>query len=322
MEFRQMMGRPKPEPVAVVQVDSENAERCLTLLVAGMAQSTPEVDPEPYKLFRSKIEQLSRQIPDHLPNDDKMALIRAIIAEFESYRRNAEDAIRDRRAAWQILAKTLLLELLSSLGVDPHTTDPETLLNQIQFLSAGADIRAWANRLDSFVHPIDAKGNTKSVGSPLKVANRSLVNDNAAGLRGGGAAVEYLRKVMERGNGGFVVLFRLSCLDVISTRFGLDAVHDCVMSISAFLTQSLQSDDAIFHWSDSALMAVLQGRVNEQILNAELQRVISKHRESTVTIGGRAIMLRIPIAFELTPINLLQSAEDLYRLPARKAANR
>jgi GGDEF domain-containing protein len=147
-----------------------------------------------------------------------------------------------------------------------------------------------------------------------------MVNDNAAGLRGGGAAVEYLRKVMDRAGDGFVVVFRLSCLDVISTRFGLDAVHDCLMSISAFLTSSLQSDDAIFHWSDSALMAILQGRVNEQILTAELQRIISRHRESTVTIGGRSIMLRIPIAYELTPISVLQSPEDLYRLPARKAA--
>ena len=135
-------------------------------------------------------------------------------------------------------------------------------------------------------------------------------------------AVEYLRRVMDRGADGFVVLFNLSCLDVISTRFGLDAVHDCVMGISAFLTSSLQSDDAIFHWSDSALMAVLQGRVNEQILTAELQRIVSKHRESTITIGGRSIMLRIPIAFELTPINLLQAAEDLYRLPARKTPTR
>jgi hypothetical protein len=321
MDFRQMMGRPKPEPVPVANVDSENAERCLTLLVAGMAQSTPEIDPNSYKLFRTKIEQLSRQIPDRLPDDDKMALVRAIISEFENYRRDAEENIRDRRSSWRILTKTLLLELLSSLGVDPHGTDPETLLNQIQLLSSAVDIRDWATRLDDFLHPVDAKGKSKSVGSPLKVADRSLINDNAAGLRGGGAAVEYLRQVMTRGGDGFVVLFKLSCLDVISTRFGLDAVHDCVMSISAFLTASLQSDDAIFHWSDSALMAVLQGRVNEQILNAELQRVISKHRESTVTIGGRSIMLRIPIAFELTPISLLQSAEDLYRLPARKAAH-
>jgi len=320
MDFRQKMGRAKPETVAEDKVDVEYAERCLTLLVAGLAQNTPELDIDAYKLFRTKTEQLSRQIADRLPEDDKMALVRTVISEFERYRKSAEDAIRDRRAAWRSVAKGLLLEMLTSLGVDSHAPDPETLLNQLQLLSSADDIKAWANRLDTFLHPAD--GNSKAPGSPLKVADRSLINDNAAGLRGGGAAVEYLRRVMDRGGDGFVVLFNLSCLDVISTRFGLDAVHDCVMGISAFLTSSLQSDDAIFHWSDSALMAVLQGRVNEQILTAELQRIISKHRESTVTIGGRSIMLRIPIAFELTPINLLQSAEDLYRLPARKATTR
>jgi len=320
MNLREMIGRPKPEPVVEERVDYENAERCLTLLVGGMAQSAPEIEADSYKLFRDKAEKLSRRIADHLPEDDKMALVREILLEFESYRKTSEDAIRDRRAAWRGTVKTLLQEMITSLGVDPHASDPEDLLSTLPHLTTADEIKAWAGHLDYFLHPIDAQGKAKALGSPLKVADRSMINDNAAGLRGGGAAVEYLRKVMDRGSDGFVVLFRLSCLDVISTRFGLDAVHDCVMGISAFLTASLQSDDAIFHWSDSALMAVLQGRVNEQILVAELQRVVSKHRESTVTIGGRTIMLRIPIAFELTPIHLLQSAEDLYRLPAQKTA--
>lgn len=320
MNLREMMGRPKTDVAVEEKVDFESAERCLSLLVAGMAQSAIEIESDSYKLFRDRVDKLARRIPDHLPEDDKIALVREIISEFDNHRKTSEEAIRDRRAAWRGVVKTLLQEMLSSLGVEAHNADSTSLLNTLPNLTTASEIKSWTARLDSFLHPIDAQGKAKALGSPLKVADRSLINDNAAGLRGGGAAVEYLRKVMDRGGDGFVVLFRLSCLEVISTRFGLDAVHDCVMGISAFLTASLQSDDAIFHWSDSALMAVLQGRVNEQILVAELQRIISKHRESTVTIGGRAIMLRIPIAFELTPINLLQSAEDLYRLPARKTA--
>jgi GGDEF domain-containing protein len=119
---------------------------------------------------------------------------------------------------------------------------------------------------------------------------------------------------MERGGKGSIVLFRLSCLNMINQRFGPEAVEDCLMAVAAFLTQSLHSDDAIYHWSDSSLLAILQGRANEQILTAELERIAFQNRETSVNLGGRATMLRIPISFDLTPIERLQSADDLCKI--------
>jgi GGDEF domain-containing protein len=101
---------------------------------------------------------------------------------------------------------------------------------------------------------------------------------------------------------------------MINQRFGPEAVEDCLMAVSAFLTESLNSDDAIYHWSDSSLLAILQGRANEQILTAELERIAMQNRETTVSIGGRATVLRIPITFDLTPIERLKSADDLYKI--------
>jgi GGDEF domain-containing protein len=91
------------------------------------------------------------------------------------------------------------------------------------------------------------------------------------------------------------------------------------MAVSAFLTHNLRSGDAIFHWSDSSLLVILEGRPNEQILTAELQRIIAQNREITVTIEGRNVMLRIPLDFVLTPIGFLRNAEDLYKLTPKPA---
>jgi hypothetical protein len=91
------------------------------------------------------------------------------------------------------------------------------------------------------------------------------------------------------------------------------------MAVSAFLIASLHSDDGIYHWSESSLIAVLQGRPSEQILAAELNRIAAQNRESSINVSGRTIMLRIPLAFELTPISRLRSAEDLYRISAQPA---
>ena len=124
----------------------------------------------------------------------------------------------------------------------------------------------------------------------------------------------FLYMSLESGAKAFVVLFRLSCLNMINQRFGSEPVEDCLMAVSAFLTESLHSDDAIYHWSDSSLLAVLLGRANDQILTAELERIAMQNRETTVNIGGRATMLRIPITFDLIPIERLKSADDLYKI--------
>jgi hypothetical protein len=57
-------------------------------------------------------------------------------------------------------------------------------------------------------------------------------------------------------------------------------------------------------------------------VTAELDRIISQNRESSINVSGRAIMLRIPISFELTPINRLRNAEDVLKISALHAAKR
>jgi hypothetical protein len=50
------------------------------------------------------------------------------------------------------------------------------------------------------------------------------------------------------------------------------------------------------------------------MIAVELQRSIAQNRETTVNIGGQHIVLRIPIAFDLTAIDTLRTAGDLYKL--------
>jgi GGDEF domain-containing protein len=290
-----------------------SVERTLTLLIEGVALNVPEIDSDSYKAFRNNVTRLSMKIPDRLPDEEKLALIRAILSEFESYRGASETALKERAAGWRALVILLYQDLLASLGVGSDSPEAAALGREIPALVSGDDLRDWRTRAEQFLHPPDAEGNAQGLAS-LKAADRSTANDNAAGLRGGGSAVEHVKRIMDRGGNGFVALFQLSCLEVINQRFGKEAVEDCLMAVSAFLTSSLHGDDAIYHWSESSLLAVLQGRPSEQILAAELQRIASQNRDSSINVAGRNIMLRIPLAFELTSINRLRTADDLYRL--------
>jgi GGDEF domain-containing protein len=145
--------------------------------------------------------------------------------------------------------------------------------------------------------------------------DRSEANDNAAGLRGGGAAIEHVRKMMMSARPGYVALFRLCCLDVVGERFGVEGIQDCLMAVSAFLIQNLRREDVVYHWSESSLLAVCDRAVREDILAAELNRLLAHNRDLHITIGDRTIMLRIPIELQLFPISRFNSPDDLQSLP-------
>ena len=84
-----------------------------------------------YGAFRSSVGKLALQLPDRLPDDEKLAQIRSVVREFEGYRRAGEDELRNRTANWRSLVSLLFRELLKSLGIDPALEKADQLLRKI-----------------------------------------------------------------------------------------------------------------------------------------------------------------------------------------------
>jgi hypothetical protein len=308
-----MTGWGKGQAAAGAEPSGDNIGTCMTALVEGVAEAMPRIDDKTYSEFRGTAARMGLQIPDRMENADRMTVVSAILHEFENYRIGVENALRERQKGWRSLTSRLARQMLASLGVKADSPAAQPLIEGIDQLTTAEQIKEYRVLLDGFLE-LRAAGEEAEKVSPLHLADTSTSNENAAGLLGGGAAVAQLKKVMERGLTGFVVIFRLSCLEMVSRRFGPEAVQDCLMAVSAFLTSSLHSDDMIFHWSDSSLVAILLGRPNDHILTAELNRIAARNSDINVSIGGRSIMLRIPFSFDLTPIERFKTAEDLYKL--------
>lgn len=313
MNLKQMTSWGKSQTAASEVPEPDNSDQCLTTLVEGTALAMPKIDAKIYAEFRGTATRMAMQIPDRMENSERLAVVKTILHQFENYRTGVETALWERQKGWRSLTATLIRGLLTAHGVNVDSPIAVPLIEGIDSLTTGDELKEYRSLLDDFLSKRAATTNSTNP-LALNVADKSTANDNAAGLMGGGAAVERLKKVMERGGGGFVAIFRLSCLTMVSQRFGLEAVQDCLMAVSSFLTSSLHSDDSIFHWSDSSLVAILQGRANEQILAAELHRIASKNGDIHVNIGGRTVMLRIPLSFDLTPISSFRTADDLYKL--------
>jgi GGDEF domain-containing protein len=293
---------------------TNEAERSLSLLSEGVALATPDIDAQAYRTLRANVANLAARLTDPSPEEEKpAALARAVVREFETYRKSAETELGHRANAWRAVTELLLRDLLRSLEIDEGAAGASQLLKRIGSVTTSDEIEKLLAAMDGFLHPGGA-GSAPAEVSQFRKADHSTENNNAAGLRGGGSAIAHVKQIMEGGGGGFLVLFRLSCLNMIHQRFGAEAVEDCLMAVSAFLTQNLRSDDATYHWSDSSLLSILQGRVNEQILAAELERIVLKNRETSVNIGGRNTVLRIPITYDITPIAHLELPEDLLKI--------
>jgi len=291
--------------------------RALGLLVEGAAINFPRPDPEAYARMRSAILRDSIRLAEPLAEPELLRTVQAIIQQFVSYSSHTAEVLEDRRRAWRHMAGMLIRFLSERSKVKPDSEEWTAIGLQLGEASTAAEIQALRERLQAMLAHNAVAGAARQAQLDEE-PDRSVANDNAAGLRGGGAAVEHVRAMIAKSRPGYVGIFRLSCLDVVGARFGQEGIQDCLMAVSAFLIANLRGEDSVYHWSETSLLAVCDRKIREDTLSAELNRVLQRNRDFTIQIGNSTIMLRIPIELELFPIDAFQSADDLQKLPVKR----
>jgi len=307
----------KHAPSAVQAADGTVERRALGLLLEGLVINQVQVDPEEYRRFRSAILRNSIRVTEPNSESDLLNTVADIVREFEVYRLASEAAVEERQKQWRRLSG-LLLRLMGVLyKIDPKSEAWTNLATELVAAVSAEDIEVLHEKFTT-LFPLNSDGTAASARQWTEEQDRSTANDNAAGLRGGGAAIEHVRRMILESRPGHIGLFRLSCLDVVGERFGAEGIQDCLMAVSAFLIENLRAEDTVYHWSESSLLAVCDRKVREDILIAELNRVLARNRDFNINIGDRTIMLRIPIDMQLFPVSYFSSADDLRQLPVAR----
>ena len=310
----------KPAMINAAIAEQGIPGRMMTLFVEGATMNMPEIENTSYKQFRRDMARLALQVPDKESEQEKLIVVREMVKAFETYRNAGRDHQRERLGAWRTLTCFLLRSYLERMQIKLNTPSVLGILKRPLEIAEANEIKEYMAEVQEYLQP-PSRGRTDNDAIILATPNLSESNDNAAGLNGGGSAVAHLEQILAEGGRGYIVQFELGCMDVIGQRFGLEAVQDCLIAAAAYVTHSLHGDDRVYHWSDSRLLAILQGRANEQILTAELNRLTGHNRDFMVQVGGRTIMLRIPLSFEIIPISGFKSVEDLNKLHG-KSLNR
>lgn len=292
--------------------------RALGLLLEGAAINLPQIDPEIHRRFRSGILRSSISLIEPQPESDLLRNVAALVHEFEVYRSDSEIELEGRHKEWRQIVSALMHQLASRDNIDPRSPLWASLSKSLADAQMAEEIEHFKVKLLR-VFEASAEENAAKRGKEAEEQDRSTANDNAAGLRGGGAAIEHVSTMIANSRPGYVCLFRLNCLDVVGERFGPEGIQDCLMAVSAFLIQNMRAEDMVYHWSESSLLAVCDRKIREDILSAELNRVLARNREFTINIGDRAIMLRIPVDLQIFPIGDLRSGEDLQNLSGSRS---
>lgn len=297
--------------------DGAAERRALGLLLEGICINLPQIDPEAYRRFRNDILRDSMRITEPQREAGLLNITADLIREFESYRGTLETAMERREKEW----RQLVLMLVNCIGLWLRTeqkAEPlSAVLHAVTEASTSDEIQALHQRLQLFISQGEDV-QQKRLAKAAEEKDVSTGNDNVAGLRGGGAAVEHVRRMIAESKSGYISLFQLNCLDVVGERFGPEGIQDCVIAVASFLIESLRSEDVIYHWSESTLLSVCERKIREEILIAELNRVLARNRDFTIQIGDRTIMVRIPIEVKVFPLSSFTSAEDLQNLSTNR----
>jgi GGDEF domain-containing protein len=296
------------------------ADKFLTKLIEQAVLDVSDLDVKANKKLRDNVGRLAPLLPALPLNASDLALMQQILEEFGRYHQSAEIAVRDQISGWRALVSKLLDMLLSEVGVKANSTDAAPLMKGVATLLTGEELHGFMILMTEFFRLKCAHGKADKTGGQQHIT-LAASNDNVTGLHGDGAAVEYVKDILDTGGKGFVVFFHLSSLCSIKERYGVEVMQDCMMAISAFLTRNLRSEDTIYYWNESYLLAVLPSPAAEKTMAAVIQNIVDKNRDITVRLGGRVVMLRVPMSYELTPISRLHTAADLYNLPAKQDCN-
>jgi ActR/RegA family two-component response regulator len=131
------------------------------------------------------------------------------------------------------------------------------------------------------------------------------------GLPGPSEAREYLDSLFGNDCKGHVVLIKLSILQIVEDRYGVEAAADYVRVTMKFLMRAIAPTDRLFHWSRDVLMLVVRRQLSSVATRVEVARLMQERRETVTDANGRQIMVAAPTAFDLLPFSGFPTFDEM-----------
>lgn len=258
-----------------------------------------------YSEFHEKMSQMARKLTECSTVDDKFLALQQTLYEIHRYQEGKAKDLQKPEFTWRALAATLLCALFTPNDAKRLSAREDRLLGEAMLRNLNEGMDTFQDAMRS--HPRLNAENTR----PVEDWRPSFEKDsNPTSLRCGDEALNRIEGMLERQAKGYVIVFRLGCLDLVGERFGLEAVEESLRSVSAYLADSIRRYAELFFWNESTFATIVETRAPEKALRTTIVHIINNNRSAFVQVEDHLVLLQMPLEFEMFPISSIQSAKE------------
>lgn len=298
-----------PAPRTKDLVPIADVEKFLVQLLDGVSRKQFDDRNTSYSDFYEKMSQLSMQLSLCSSVDEKFHALQETLYEIHRYQRSEGKESRSPELAWRTLAATALCALFTPVDAKRLSACDDRFLGETKLQELDEEIDDFESSMS--LRPQLSGGNADCSEEWKRPFSTDL---NPTRLKDGAELLGRLEQLINNHKVGYIIVFRLSCLDIVGERFGWDAVVDSVGAVSDHLSESMKRYGEVFYWNDSTLLAVVETRAPEKALTRSILQLINGNRDIFVQVGNHLVLLRMPLVFHLLSIADLASTKQFCKV--------
>ncbi len=121
--------------------------------------------------------------------------------------------------------------------------------------------------------------------------------DAATGLPGKEAAEAAIFEGLKAGKRLYVATVVISRMQSINARFGYEVGDQVLLTCKESVEKQLSPGDQMFRWVGPAMVLLLERADTLDVVRAQLKRILDAKIEETYSLGTRAVMIPISMAW-------------------------
>jgi DNA-binding NarL/FixJ family response regulator len=131
-------------------------------------------------------------------------------------------------------------------------------------------------------------------------------------LPGPEEAMAYLQEIFSGERDGYAVLLKLTLRNMIEERYGEETAVDYLKNMATTMLRGMAPADRLFHWSRQVLLMVVNRRLSPLAVRLEISRLNLDNPQFILEVKGRKIMIANRVAFDLLPISMFPTVEEMF----------
>ncbi len=285
--------------------------RVLSMLLQGLALQSYCQDDDEFQAFQNKVRRLREEIA-RIDDEDSGLLVVGSTARAVDRGEGSERELTPREKDLQA-AISMISESLLSVARSPEAQAMALRQSQHDVTTArtGEEIAAAAARLSVCLDGIRLQILRKEddVLAPSQHYNPTEI-DSVTGLPDARQALDALSAAWKHRKKYCAFVFGVRRLDAINARFGFHAGDDVMRVVSQHLAEYFGRDYLLFRWRGPCILCIMEKRLPQPLMTAEVKRVAGMRLEQSVTMRNREAIVAISLSCDLISLET-NAVEDV-----------